>query len=48
MMGLLSIGDTAGAEDYLKDVEQRDGAQMARNVTDMISLTLHIPPPELR
>ena len=48
MMGLLSIDDVAGAEDYLADVERRDGWQMAKNVTDMISLTLGIPPPELR
>lgn len=48
MMGLLSIGDVHGAADYLTDVERRDGQQMVRNVTDMISLTLRIPPPELR
>lgn len=48
VLGMLSGGDVAGAEDYLRDVETRDGAQMRRNVTDLISLKLGILPPELR
>jgi hypothetical protein len=48
VLGMLSGGDTAGAYDYLRHVEGTDGVQMRRNVTDLISLTLGILPPELR
>jgi hypothetical protein len=48
VLGMLSGGDVSGAEGYLRDVEACDGAPMARNVTDLISLRLGIAPPELR
>jgi hypothetical protein len=48
VLAMLSGGDTTGAFDYLKEVESTDGAQMRRNVTDLISLKLGILPPELR
>lgn len=47
-LGLLSIGDWASANDYLKDVESRDGRAMYQSVCDMISLELKIPPKEMR
>lgn len=47
-LGFLSIGDWASANDYLKDVEQRDGRTMYQSVCDMIALSLRIPPKEMR
>lgn len=45
-LGFLTIGDVAGANDYLKDVESRDGRQMYQAVCDMIAVHLRIPPLE--
>ena len=47
-LGFLSIGDWRSADDYLRDVEQRDGRTMYQSVCDMIALSLRIPPKELR
>jgi hypothetical protein len=47
-LGFLSIGDWSSANDYLKDVEQRDGQAMYQSVCDMIALRLRIPPKEMR
>ncbi len=50
-MAMLSMGDWKSADDYVKDVEQRDGRRMARNVKDMVLVELTIQgiavPPEL-
>ncbi len=47
-MAFLSVGDWRGAADYLDQVRDDDGPQMLKNVTDMISVHLKIPPPEMR
>ena len=47
-LGFLSVGDWRSADDYLRDVEQRDGRTMYQSVCDMIALQLRIPPKELR
>lgn len=47
-LGFLSIGDWSSANDYLRDVEQRDGRTMYQSVCDMIALSLRIPPKEMR
>ena len=46
VQAMTSAGDVSGAEDYLKAVEVLDGRQMAKNVTDLLSLRLKILPPE--
>lgn len=46
VQAMVSGGDVTGAEDYLKRVEANDGRQMAKNVTDLLSLRLGILPPE--
>lgn len=48
MLGLLAGGDLVGADGYLIEIEQRDGEQMCRNVTDLIALRLGILPPEMQ
>jgi hypothetical protein len=45
-LGFLTVGDVAGANDYLKDVESRDGREMYQSVCDMIAVHLRIPPKE--
>ncbi|WP_211765464.1 hypothetical protein [Kutzneria sp. CA-103260] len=45
-LGFLSVGDVSGANDYLKDVEARDGWQMYRSVCDMIAVHTGVPPLE--
>lgn len=45
-MGYLSIGDVSGANDYLKDVESRDGREMYQGVCDLIALHTRTPPLE--
>lgn len=47
VLGLLANGDVDGADGYLIEIEQRDGYQMRRNVTDLIALRLGILPPEM-
>ncbi|MFI9382505.1 hypothetical protein [Kutzneria sp. NPDC052558] len=47
-LGFLSIGDWSSANDYLVDVEKRDGRSMYQSVCDMIALELRIAPKELR
>lgn len=46
VMGHLSSGDVAGANDYLKWVAMRDGQTMHKSVTDMVAVHCHIPPLE--
>ena len=48
VFAMLSGNDVSGALDYLRQVEDLDGRQMARNVTDLVSLQLGILPPEMR
>lgn len=48
VQAMLSGGDVTGAFDYLNDVQANDGRQMAKNVTDLLSLRLGILPPEMR
>lgn len=48
VMAMTSAGDVPGAEGYLKNVESLDGAQMTKNVTDLIALRLAILPPDMR
>lgn len=48
VLGLLAGGDVDGADGYLVEIEQRDGEQMRRNVTDLIALRLSILPPEMQ
>lgn len=45
-MGYLSIGDVSGANDYLKDVEARDGREMYQGVCDLIAIHTRVPPLE--
>jgi hypothetical protein len=47
-LGFLTAGDVSGANDYLKDVEARDGRQMYQAVCDMIAAHTGIPRLELR
>lgn len=42
-LGFLTVGDVSGANDYLKDVEARDGRQMYQAVCDMIAVHTCIP-----
>lgn len=47
VIAMTAAGDVPGAEDYLKKITDLDGAQMAKNVTDLIALRLAILPPEM-
>ena len=42
-LGFLTVGDVSGANDYLKDVQSRDGRQMYQAVCDMIAVHTCIP-----
>ncbi|MFC0540457.1 hypothetical protein [Kutzneria chonburiensis] len=42
-MAFLSAGDVSGADDYLKDVRQRDGQEMYQSVMDMIAAHTNTP-----
>lgn len=42
-MAFLSVGDVPSADDYLKDVQSRDGDEMYQSVMDMISVHTHTP-----
>jgi len=42
-MAFLSVGDVPSADDYLKDVRSRDGAEIYRSVLDMISVHTNTP-----
>lgn len=48
VLGLLAGKDVAAADGYLVEIEQRDGEQMRRNVTDLLALRLGILPPEMQ
>jgi hypothetical protein len=37
-LGFLTVGDVSGANDYLKEVQARDGRQMYQAVCDMIAV----------
>lgn len=47
VMVMTSAGDVPAAEGYLAKVAAMDGAQMAKNVIDLITLRLAILPPEM-
>ncbi|MEV6611301.1 hypothetical protein [Kutzneria sp. NPDC051319] len=42
-MAFLSVGDVAGADDYLTDVRSRNGVEMYQSVMDMIAVHTHTP-----
>ncbi|MFI9381081.1 hypothetical protein [Kutzneria sp. NPDC052558] len=42
-LGFLTVGDVSGANDYLKDVQARDGQLMYQTVCDMIAVHTRIP-----
>jgi len=42
-LGFLTVGDVSDANDYLKDVEVRDGRQVYQAVCDMIAVHTRIP-----
>jgi len=42
-MAFLSVGDVPSADDYLKEVRSRDGAEIYRSVLDMISVHTNTP-----
>ncbi|MFC0438742.1 hypothetical protein [Kutzneria buriramensis] len=44
---MVSLGDVDGAHAYLSKIEQAEGEQLVRNVTDLIALRLGLIPPEM-